>query len=71
MWSMSLVICGRRLSYGGRHDALGRSDVRAETHYTIDRATGVLLRSESVTPMADGGVTRTTGWQLDTLGQAG
>jgi hypothetical protein len=54
-----------------RHDALGRSDVRAETHYTIDRATGVLLRSESVTPMADGGVTRTTGWQLDTLGQAG
>jgi hypothetical protein len=54
-----------------RHDALGRSDVRAETHYTIDRATGVLLRSESVTPMADGGVRRTTGWQLDTLGQAG
>jgi len=54
-----------------RHDALGRSDVRAEVHYIIDRATGVLLRSESVTPMADGGITRTTGWQLDTLHQAG
>jgi len=45
--------------------------VRAEVHYIIDRATGVLLRSESVTPMADGGITRTTGWQLDTFHQAG
>jgi hypothetical protein len=54
-----------------RHDALGRADVRAETRYTIDRATGVLLRSESVTPMADGGVTTTTGWQIGTLDEAG
>jgi hypothetical protein len=54
-----------------RHDALGRTDVRAETRYTIDRATGVLLRSEDVTPMADGGVTTTTGWQVGTLDQAG
>jgi hypothetical protein len=54
-----------------RHDALGRPDVRAETRYTIDRATGVLLRSENVTPMADGGVTTTTGWQIGTLGEAG
>jgi len=53
-----------------RHDAFGRSDVLAEMRYLIDRATGVLLRSESVTTMADGGVTRTTGWQLDTLAQA-
>jgi hypothetical protein len=53
-----------------RHDALGRADVRAEMQYLIDRATGVLLRSESVTPMADGGVTRTTGWQLHALAQA-
>ena len=28
-----------------RHDAAGRPEVRAETRYTIDRATGVLLRS--------------------------
>jgi hypothetical protein len=54
-----------------RHDALGRPEVRAETRYTIDRATGVLLRSENVTPMADGGVTTTTGWQIGTLDQAG
>jgi hypothetical protein len=54
-----------------RHDALGRPDVRAETRYTIDRATGVLLRSENVTPMADGGVTRTTGWQIGALDEAG
>jgi hypothetical protein len=54
-----------------RHDALGRPGVRAETRYTIDRATGVLLRSENVTPMADGGVSTTTGWQIGTLDQAG
>ena len=54
-----------------RHDALGRPDVRAETHYSIDRATGVLLRSEDVTPMADGGVTTTTGWQIGSLDRAG
>jgi hypothetical protein len=50
-----------------RHDAYGRPDVREETHYTIDRATGVLLRSESVTPMANGEVTRTTSWQIGSL----
>jgi hypothetical protein len=54
-----------------RHDALGRPDVRAETRYTIDRATGVLLRSENVTPMADGGVTTTTSWQIGSLDEAG
>jgi hypothetical protein len=53
-----------------RHDAGGRPDVRAETRYTIDRATGVMLRSESVTPMADGAVTTTTSWQIGTLGKA-
>ena len=42
-----------------RHDAEGRADVRAETLYAIDRATGVMLRCESVTPMADGEVTQT------------
>lgn len=50
-----------------RHDALGRPDVRAETRYTIDRTTGVLLRRESVTPMADGEVTKTTSWQIGSL----
>lgn len=54
-----------------RHDAEGRPDVRAETHYAIDRATGVMLRCQSVTPMADGAVTTTTSWQIGTLGQAG
>lgn len=50
-----------------RHDANGRPDVRAETRYTIDRATGVMLRRESVTPMADGEVTTTTSWQIGSL----
>lgn len=54
-----------------RHDANGRPDVRAETRFTIDRATGVLLRRESVTPMADGGVTRITSWQIDSLNASG
>jgi hypothetical protein len=54
-----------------RHDAEGRPEVRAETHFWIDRATGVLLRSESVTPMANGGVTRTTSWEVGSLQQAG
>jgi hypothetical protein len=50
-----------------RHDAAGRPDVRAETRYAIDRATGVLLRSQSVTPMADGAVTTTTSWQIEQI----
>ncbi len=54
-----------------RHDAEGRADVRAETLYAIDRATGVMLRCENVTPMADGEVTKTTSWQIGTIGQAG
>jgi hypothetical protein len=54
-----------------RHDALGRPDVRAETRYAIDRATGVMLRSEDVTPMADGGVTKTLGWQIANLTASG
>ncbi len=54
-----------------RHDAAGRPEVRAETRYAIDRATGVLLRSQSVTPMADGAVTTTTSWQIDQLMHAG
>jgi hypothetical protein len=41
--------------------------VRAETRYAIDRATGVLLRSQSVTPMADGEVTTTTSWQIEQI----
>jgi hypothetical protein len=31
----------------------------------------VLLRSQSVTPMADGEVTTTTSWQIDRLTHAG
>ena len=54
-----------------RHDALGRADVRAETRYAIDRTTGVLLRSESITPMADGEVSTITSWQLGSLNARG
>lgn len=54
-----------------RHDAFGRPDVQAETRYTIDRATGVLLRRQTVTPMVDGGVTTTTSWQVGSLEGAG
>jgi hypothetical protein len=54
-----------------RHDAAGRPEVRAETRYAIDRATGVMLRSQNVTPMADGAVTTTTSWQIGTLNRSG
>lgn len=54
-----------------RHDAEGRPEVRAETRFWIDRRTGVLLRRESVTPMADGEVTKTTSWQVGSLQQEG
>jgi hypothetical protein len=54
-----------------RHDASGRPEVREETRFTIDRATGVLLRRASVTPMADGEVTTTTSWQVESLNANG
>lgn len=54
-----------------RHDAAGRPDVRAETRFWIDRATGVLLRSESITPMANGQVSITTSWEINSLHPSG
>jgi len=54
-----------------RHDAQDRPDVRAETRYAIDRATGVLLQQQTVTPMADGKVTTTTSWKIGALDLAG
>lgn len=53
------------------HDAHGRPGVRAETRYMIDRNTGVLLRRQTVTPMASGEVTTTTNWQIGSLQEAG
>jgi hypothetical protein len=54
-----------------RHDAQGRPQVRAETRYAVDLATGVMLQCESVTPMADGEVKKTTSWHIDSLQQSG
>jgi hypothetical protein len=54
-----------------QHDAEGRSPVRAEIHHWIDRATGVLLRQQSVTPMRDGGQMVSTTWELDALHPSG
>jgi hypothetical protein len=54
-----------------RHDAEGRPEVRAETRYMVDRETGVMLRSEIVTPMADGDVMKTTSWRIGTIERAG
>ena len=54
-----------------QHDSFGRPEVREETRFTIDRATGVMLRRASVTPMADGEVTTTTSWQIKSLNANG
>jgi hypothetical protein len=54
-----------------QHDAEGRSPVRAEIHHWIDRATGVLLRQQSVAPMRDGGQMVSTTWEVDALRPAG
>ena len=49
------------------HDSLGREAVKAESLYWIDRATGVPLRKEIVTRMADGETWHTTIWQVRAL----
>jgi hypothetical protein len=53
------------------HDAHGRPRVRAEAHYWIDRATGILLRRQSVVPMANGKLQTTTTWQISAITPAG
>jgi hypothetical protein len=50
-----------------QHDAQGRPQVRAETHHWIDRATGVMLKEQSVTPMQEGGQMTTTTWEIASL----
>ena len=53
------------------HDSLGRDAVNAESLYWIDRATGVPLRKEIVTRMADGETWHTTIWQVRALQDEG
>jgi hypothetical protein len=49
------------------HDALGREQVRAESLMWVDRATGIMLREQVVTHMADGGRRAETVWQVEDI----
>ncbi len=50
-----------------RHDAHDRPGVKAESLYWLDRLTGIPLKKEVVTHMADGDVQRTTTWRVVAL----
>jgi len=50
-----------------KHDSLGRADVTAESLYWIDGLTGIPLKKQVVTRMADGDVERTTTWRVVAL----
>lgn len=52
-----------------RHDAYDRPGVKAESLYWLDRLTGIPLKKEVVTHMADGDVQRTTTWRVVALEQ--
>lgn len=52
-----------------RHDAFDRPGVKAESLYWLDRRTGIPLKKEVVTHMADGEVQRTTTWRVVALEQ--
>jgi hypothetical protein len=49
------------------HDALGRADVQAEALLWVDRRTGITLRQQAITHMADGGRMAETIWQVEAL----
>ena len=50
-----------------KHDQRGRPGVQAETLHWIDAETGVVLKQETVTTMADGQKARTTTWRVERL----
>ncbi len=52
------------------HDALGRHDVRAEALIWVDQATGIALRRQTITHMADGGQNAVTTWDVRDLAPA-
>jgi hypothetical protein len=53
-----------------RQDAPGRADVTAETLYWLDRASGVPLRKQTVTRLADGQTWHITTWEVSALQSA-
>jgi len=80
LWKSASVthVANARLVVGGRvrptvklrivkHDALGRPGVAAESVCWIDGVTGIPLKKEVVTRMADGDVERTTTWRVVSL----
>ena len=50
-----------------KHDARGRARVRAETLNWIDVRTGIALKKQSVTQLADGSRTAATTWAVERL----
>ncbi len=53
-----------------RQDAPGGTEVTAETLYWLDRASGVPLRKQTVTRLADGQTWHITTWEVAALQQA-
>lgn len=53
-----------------RQDAPGGAEVTAETLYWLDRASGVPLRKQTVTRLADGQTWHITTWEVSALQQA-
>jgi hypothetical protein len=49
------------------HDAMGRSEVRAESLVWVDQATGIALLCQTITRMANGQQIATTTWQVRAL----
>jgi hypothetical protein len=54
-----------------RHDAPGGKEVAAETLYWLDRESGIPLREQTVTRLADGQTWHTTTWDVSALRWAG
>ncbi len=50
-----------------RNDSLGRSEVTAERLYWLDRETGIPLKKQTVTRMADGNVSHVTTWDVTAM----
>jgi hypothetical protein len=49
------------------HDAMGRSEVRAESLLWVDQVTGIALLGQTITRMANGQQMATTTWQVRSL----
>lgn len=50
-----------------KHDELGRAQVRAETLHWVDARTGIVLKRQVVTRLADGVTRMDTTWRVERL----